>query len=206
MLRSSASRLSLRFAAKPAVDFSSVRPESASVQLPSSTTYYDVLNVPYDGSAFDVDLVRLKKSFRDLQRIIHPDKWSGKGDTAQETAAEMSGIVNRAYGILTNPYTRAEYILQLEGVPIEEQDNIEDPSLIMEVMETREELDGAEDRTQVEQIRLDNLSKINDLLPRLSAAVADKDWGAVKEATIRLKYLQGIDQAAQAWPNQPFDH
>ena len=72
----------------------------------------------------------------------------------------MSGIVNRAYGTLTNPYTRAEYILQLQGVTIGESDNVDDTALIMEVMESREELDNAETREEVERIRQDNLRKL----------------------------------------------
>lgn len=73
----------------------------------------------------------------------------------------MSGIVNRAYGTLTNPYTRAEYILQLQGVTIGESDNVDDTALIMEVMESREELDNAETREEVDRIRRDNLGKLH---------------------------------------------
>ena len=50
------------------------------------------------------------------------------------------------------------------------------------------------------------LAKIEELLPVLVAAVTLKDWTSVKEYAVRLKYLQGIDLAAEAWPNQPFDH
>lgn len=68
----------------------------------------------------------------------------------------MSSIVNKAYGTLLNPFARAEYILQQEGVEIGESENLEDPALIMEVMEAREELDGAESQEEVERIRQEN--------------------------------------------------
>ncbi|KAF7791860.1 hypothetical protein EIP86_002884 [Pleurotus ostreatoroseus] len=119
---------------------------------------------------------------------------------------KLSSVVNKAYGTLTNPYTRAEYLLQLQGMTIGESDNLEDPTLIMEVMEAREELESAESREEVERIRQENISKIEELLPVLAAAVTSKDWTSVKEYAVRLKYLQGIDLAAEAWPNQPFDH
>ena len=40
----------------------------------------------------------------------------------------------------------------------------------------------------------------------LSDLVAAKDWHEVATVATRLKYLQGIEQAARAWPNTPFDH
>ena len=48
--------------------------------------------------------------------------------------------------------------------------------------------------------------KINEIIPELSAAVKEEDWDAVKRATIKLKYLQGISAAAEAWPNRVHDH
>lgn len=36
--------------------------------------------------------------------------------------------------------------------------------------------------------------------------VEAKDWPAVKNAAIKLKYMRGIEDAAKAWPNSHFDH
>lgn len=141
----------------------------------------------------------------------------------QEVAAELSSAVNKAYSTLLNPYTRAEYILQLEDIHIGESESLDDPELIMEVMEVREELESAESREDVERIREENQStafdlrsyaaniatpaeKINQLIPELSAAVAAKDWDTAKNATVKLKYLQGIGAAADAWPASVHDH
>ena len=140
-----------------------------------------------------------------------------------DIAAESSSFVNKAYRTLLDPYTRAEYILQLEGVHINESESLDDTELIMEVMEAREELDTAESREDVDRIRNENegahlladgtrcilmvsTEKIEMLLPKLSSAVQAKDWEAAKRETIKLKYLQGIDAAAEAWPNRVHDH
>ena len=71
-------------------------------------------------------------------------------------AAQLSGLVNKAYGTLLNPYTRAEYIMQLEDIHISEHESLDDPELIMEIMEAREELETAENREDVERIREEN--------------------------------------------------
>ncbi len=43
-----------------------------------------------------------------------------------------------------------------------------------------------------------SVGKIADILDEIEALVEAKDWAAVKEATIRLKYLEGIERAAHA--------
>ena len=136
----------------------------------------------------------------------------------------MSSVVNKAYSTLLNPFARAEYILQLKGIEIGESDNIDDPALIMEIMDAREGLDNAETQSEVEEIREENAgrlllalnsslklmictsAKIQEILPRISAAVAAEDWTSVKSDAVKLKYLQGIDSAAEAWPNRVHDH
>ena len=71
----------------------------------------------------------------------------------------MSSVVNKAYGTLLNPYARAEYILQLQGITIGESESVDDPELIMEIMDAREALDNAETREEVERIRQANTGK-----------------------------------------------
>lgn len=47
--------------------------------LPRSTTYHELLGLPPSSNRFDVDPSMLKDRFRQLQRVIHPDKWSNHG-------------------------------------------------------------------------------------------------------------------------------
>lgn len=77
----------------------------------------------------------------------------------QEVAARTSSIVNKAYSTLLNPFARAEYILELNNIEIGESDNVDDPELIMEIMEAREGLDSAESQDEVERIRAENAGK-----------------------------------------------
>ena len=49
-------------------------------KLPPTATFYDIMGLPYDSNPFEVDPAQLKNRFRELQRVIHPDKWSNKGE------------------------------------------------------------------------------------------------------------------------------
>jgi hypothetical protein len=59
-------------------------PSCYSIQsLPPDTTYYSIMQIP-DDMRFDIDEDLLKGNFRQIQRVIHPDKWSSKGPVSVE--------------------------------------------------------------------------------------------------------------------------
>lgn len=67
--------------------------------------------------------------------------------------------MNKAYHTLKDPLARAKYLLELQGVEVGESDSLEDPALLMEVMEIREELDEATTDDQVAQVKETNDGK-----------------------------------------------
>ncbi|KAI0094895.1 Co-chaperone Hsc20 [Irpex rosettiformis] len=173
--------------------------------LPQDASLYEIMEIPED-VRFDVDEDLLKRNFRQIQRVIHPDKWSSKGPGAYELAAEMSSRVNKAYKTLLNPYTRAEYLLQKEGLEISESDGVQDPELITEILELRMAVEEAESQEDVDEIRAENADNIKVVIDNISTYVEGGNWEAVKRETIKLKYMQGIDAAAEAWPNTANNH
>ena len=61
--------------------------------------------------------------------------------------------MNHAFKTLQNPVLRAEYILQGQGIDLaESEQTLEDPELLMEIMESREALDEAISQEQVDVI------------------------------------------------------
>lgn len=79
----------------------------------------------------------------------------------QDTAAQISTYVNHAYGTLGDPVKRAFYILRREGIPdvSESEQSLEDPTLIMDIMELRESIESAESQEVVDSIRDANKSE-----------------------------------------------
>ena len=159
--------------------------------------------------SFDVDYVQLKKRYQDLQRASHPDllaaAGSGDGVAAQGSAeAEVeSAQINEGYAILADPLRRAEYLLALHGQPITEKDhgNTVDPSLLMEVMEWREEIEEAQQEAQpevVEALTKDFRTRQDDAIAAVGKAFAltladgecDPQLDQARNATIRLKYVR----------------
>ncbi|KAI1797889.1 Co-chaperone Hsc20 [Ganoderma leucocontextum] len=174
--------------------------------IPESMTYHEILGTPYEPNPFVVDPRQLKDQFRAAQAVVHPDRWVRKPEEHQAIAGAMSARVNEALHHLSNPLRRAEYILACEGLGREETDKLEDMDLLMEVMEAREGLASAESEEDVTRIQSENQGKIEESLEEIEQLVGSKDWEGLRAAAVKLKYLQGIESAAAAWPASVHDH
>jgi Fe-S protein assembly co-chaperone HscB len=79
-----------------------------------------------------------------------------KTQKEQNIAASQSSLLNKAYQTLRSPLERAEYLLSLEGIPLEETEKLDEKEFIMEIMEAREELEDATSVEDVEAARAAN--------------------------------------------------
>lgn len=75
---------------------------------PPATTYYDLFEIA--PPSFAIDAAQLKRAFLTLQQKVHPDMYSGRGES-EDWAKAWSGRVNDAYKALTNERERAEYLV-----------------------------------------------------------------------------------------------
>ncbi len=81
---------------------------------------------------------------RDLQAQVHPDRFASEGAAAQRIAMQWAVRVNEAYARLKDPLTRAAYLCELRGVPIDaERNTAMPPAFLMQQMQWRERLDEA---------------------------------------------------------------
>ena len=136
--------------------------------LPANTTHHQVLGIPENKNPFVIDLADLKNRFRAAQASVHPDVWAAKSPVRlsnplldllcfivqreQDLAHTLSSRVNEAYQTLLNPLARAEYILQLNGHPMSEHDQVHDLEFMATIMDARELIEGAEDPSSLEQL------------------------------------------------------
>jgi molecular chaperone HscB len=80
--------------------------------------YFSVFNLP---RTLNIDTGKLERAFYRLSRELHPDRFARAPKTEQEAALEKSSQLNDAYRTLKDPITRTQYLLELEGVKLEEQ-------------------------------------------------------------------------------------
>lgn len=148
-------------------------------RIPDDYDYYDLLRTEKSENPFQLDKAKLRRSFLDVQRYIHPDVWSPHGEVCQSTKSEicanvyqdkvnvardLSGVVNKAYSTLLWPLSRAQYILRDHGLDVSETDQVEDPELLMEILESREALEDAKDQRDVDGIRAQNAGQYRPVI------------------------------------------
>ncbi|WP_077034074.1 Fe-S protein assembly co-chaperone HscB [Pelomonas sp. KK5] len=88
-----------------------------------------------------------------LQAQVHPDKFAAEGASAQRLAMQWALRVNEAHQRLRDPLRRAAYLCELQGAPIQANENTRMPaSFLMEQMEWRESLDDAANLAAVQAL------------------------------------------------------
>ncbi|CAO3643355.1 unnamed protein product [Cunninghamella echinulata] len=129
----------------------------------------------------------------------HPDSYSNATEREHKYAEIQSSLLNKAYHTLKDPLARAQYLLAQKGVEIDESESLHNPTLLMEVMEVREELEEATTDNDVEAIKNENDEKIKETVANLSRAFADNDLDLAKDYSIQLQYWENIRRAIIDW-------
>src|SRR5205809_155753 len=88
---------------------------------------------------FGIDTAALEQNYRERSRQVHPDRFAKAPPRERMESLQAATALNDAYRLLRRPVGRAEYLLELEGVKLGDNDPV-DPEFLMEVMELREAL------------------------------------------------------------------
>ena len=88
------------------------------VQPPLPVDYFTFFGLP---RKLNLDVAALEKEFYELSRRLHPDLNVLFDKKEQEWSLEQTSQLNDAYRTLKDPIRRTEYLLQLEGIELEEQ-------------------------------------------------------------------------------------
>ncbi|XP_033750346.1 iron-sulfur cluster co-chaperone protein HscB-like [Pecten maximus] len=176
--------------------------ECGIVQEVSDLTYFQILD---SEETFDVDLKVLALTYKELQKILHPDKYSQKTEKERDLAEIQSSLVNKAYTTLTKPLSRALYLLELNKLPIEEANSDVDPDFLMEIMEINEELADADSPESLQKIQTENNERVNDCFLEISKAFQDGNITLAREHVIRMTYFVNIDEKIKETYRKSFE-
>lgn len=116
-----------------------------------------------------------------------------------DLARELSGRVNEAYAVLGDDLRRAEYILSVNAQGTEETDKIDDPMLLAEILEAREELEEAETHEEIDRIRQANKEHVAGIVGSLEQAFSGTppDLAEAKLLAVQLRYWMNLEKAAK---------
>jgi molecular chaperone HscB len=102
-------------------------------------THFDLFGLP---PAFDLPQPDLDDRFRRYQAAVHPDRYAGGSDAERRLALHLAANGNEAYRVLSDPTSRAAYLCEINGAPIDAERNTAMPTeFLMQQMEWREAID-----------------------------------------------------------------
>ncbi|KAF7258118.1 hypothetical protein EG68_05017 [Paragonimus skrjabini miyazakii] len=81
--------------------------------IDKNMSYFDAFG--YFKPVVQIDTVDLARRMRDIQKQLHPDKFSRASPYEQKLAADAATFINQAYATLHKHVDRFSYILSLHG-------------------------------------------------------------------------------------------
>jgi len=143
--------------------------------------------------SYEVGEKILELAYFSKQRMLHPDLYIRKSDQEKKYSMGHAVDLNEAYETLKSPLKRAEYILKIEGI-IVNQDNSTSlkPSqaMLMESLEMREELENADSSEQIRTLIVhaidDRMAVIDDIKNQFAQGKLDD----AAQSTIKLRYME----------------
>jgi len=144
---------------------------------------------------FAQEKAALDAQWKLLQAQAHPDKFAAQGAAAQRVAMQWSARINEAYRRLKDPLTRAAYLCELNGAPINAHSNTAMPaSFLVQQIEWREALDDAHTEAALEALLASVSAAKTDLLAECTQLLdVQRDFAA---AVLPVRCLMFMDKFA----------
>lgn len=160
------------------------------IQPPSEIDHFTRLDV---SRSFEVGEKVLEVAYFSKQRMLHPDIFIRKSDQEKKYSMGHAVDLNDAYETLKTPLKRAEYLLKLAGV-IVNQDNSTSvkPSqeMLMESLDKREELENADSSEQIRSMIVRAIDDRMAIIDELKNQFASGKLDCAAQNTIKLRYME----------------
>src|SRR3954470_4917185 len=153
--------------------------------------------------AYLLDTGRLENSYKELQTLVHPDRYAQAADPERRASMQWTTRVNEAYSTLKDPVQRAKHILELHGIDVGFETNTQMPTdFLLQQLETREQLEEAiqkKDSGFLDSLRSNLIGKRKLLEVAIGESIdAKKDYAEATALVRKLMFLQKIDDEIDA--------
>lgn len=153
---------------------------------------------------FNINTRKLQQEMRNMQRILHPDRFVNANHRVQHMSNYLCAVVNDYYELLCDPYERAKHLLALvENKTMQDIDRELDKvqvgkEFLTRMMEIQEKLDvyTKSSQLELEKLLLQVHYELGDLIKELDRDFANKDHKAIYDKLGQLKFLNNIYKKA----------
>ncbi|GAV50992.1 hypothetical protein ZYGR_0AD01750 [Zygosaccharomyces rouxii] len=177
------------------------------------STFYELFpqTFPKKAPVWNFNERQLRKEYRNLQAQHHPDMLGGNlSQEVSSSGGNYSSLLNKAYHTLKEPLPRSQYMLKvLNNMDLTEERLSQsimqsDPSILMQVLDTHEQLEEVLSEEDVRNIDLENRDRIKGIESQLQECYETMDYGRAARLTVELKYWVNLAKAIKEWqPGKP---
>ena len=165
--------------------------------------YFEMFGLPVD---FIVDNSALARHYRELQRVVHPDRYAHASSQEQRLSVQQATLVNEAYETLKDPLKRAKYLLQLHGIDMDaKQETTRDTGFLMQQLELREALANVGQHEDPHEALDGLMQQISGMIKKLVAQMAMQFESATpeqleqaRESVRKMQFLNKLHADAEA--------
>lgn len=171
--------------------------------LDFSKNYFDLFGLPV---AYIVDVNALSERYRELQRVIHPDRFANASEQERRLSVQSAALINEAFETLKDPIARAGYLLSMHGVEMDAlNESTQDAAFLMQQMELREELEEvrgqADPYSAIADLRGRINKQINSLVARMAVCFetpSEEQLQAAREILRKMRFLKKLHSEAES--------
>jgi molecular chaperone HscB len=159
---------------------------SALQPLLNSENHFAVLGLR---SRLNLDSSQLQRTFYEQSRNYHPDFYQTRTSKEKSISETVTAMINTAYETLNDPVKRIEYLLTLEGMPLEQRNSKPPMDLFEEILSVQEAL------SDFRESRLNKTEMANEAAATIFKAKEDLE---ARQTELR-KQLEALSQRWDAW-------
>ena len=171
--------------------------------LDFSKNFFELFGLPV---GFIVDTDALAERYRELQRVIHPDRYANASEQERRLSIQGASRINEAFETLKDPIARAGYLLSLHGVEMDAQkETTQDMAFLMEQMALREELASVREQADPYGAVLDLSERINRQIKSLVGQMAVQfesatpdQLEAAREILRKMRFVEKLRSVTEA--------
>lgn len=141
---------------------------------------------------YDINLQKLDKHYFTALAKYHPDK--ARNSDEKNHFLSISIDINKTYSTLKDDLKRAEYLLNIKGININnsESRNSLSSAKLKFIWNELEQLENIEELDKLEEFLVCKEKAKKDLITHLSQAFENKNLKEALDLTISLKYLTNL--------------
>ena len=168
-----------------------------------SQNYFELFGLPV---TFIIDSSALAQRYRELQAVVHPDRYANASAQEQRLSLQQATLVNEAYQTLKDPVRRAQYLLAEHGIDMRpDQETTKDTAFLMEQLMLREELENARHADDPVTVLNELMDRVAQMIKTLVAQMAiqfgdatPEQLEAARESVRKMQFLNKLHAEAEA--------